>query len=126
MRPAAAYAAGLLLCEAEAGAACQRRTHALPPICRGTLRGLRWRRPACAPASLQPPAVLAAAPPCRAPPCLALLPQNEVVSILQQQVKIEPGFTQLVWQKLEEQNQEFFRWGGRGGGGGGHRGTGHA
>jgi hypothetical protein len=31
------------------------------------------------------------------------------VSILQQQAKIEPGFTQLVWQKLEEQNPEFFR-----------------
>ena len=44
-------------------------------------------------------------------PCPALLPclQNEVVSILQQQAKIEPGFTQLVWQKLEEQNPEFFR-----------------
>lgn len=36
-------------------------------------------------------------------------PQNEVVSILQQQAKIEPGFTQLVWQKLEEQNPDFFR-----------------
>ena len=38
-----------------------------------------------------------------------ICPQNEVVSILQQQAKIEPGFTQLVWQKLEEQNPEFFR-----------------
>jgi hypothetical protein len=49
--------------------------------------------------------------PCPALPCPALLPclQNEVVSILQQQAKIEPGFTQLVWQKLEEQNPEFFR-----------------
>lgn len=28
---------------------------------------------------------------------------------LQQQFKIEPCFTQLVWQKLEEQNQEFFK-----------------
>lgn len=42
-------------------------------------------------------------------PPIACLPQNEVVSILQQQAKIEPGFTQLVWQKLEEQNPEFFR-----------------
>lgn len=41
------------------------------------------------------------------PPTIPL--QNEVVSILQQQAKIEPGFTQLVWQKLEEQNTEFFR-----------------
>jgi hypothetical protein len=32
-----------------------------------------------------------------------------VVSQLQQQFKIEPCFTQLVWQKLEEQNQEFFK-----------------
>lgn len=28
---------------------------------------------------------------------------------LHQQFKIEPCFTQLVWQKLEEQNQEFFK-----------------
>ncbi|KAI7845999.1 hypothetical protein COHA_000540 [Chlorella ohadii] len=42
--------------------------------------------------------------------CLQLyMTQNEVVSILQQQAKIEPSFTQLVWQKLEEQNLEFFR-----------------
>jgi len=35
--------------------------------------------------------------------------QREVVSILQQQAKIEPGFTGLVWQKLEEQNPDFFK-----------------
>jgi len=33
----------------------------------------------------------------------------QVVTQLQQQFKIEPCFTQLVWQKLEEQNQEFFK-----------------
>lgn len=33
----------------------------------------------------------------------------QVITQLQQQFKIEPCFTQLVWQKLEEQNQEFFR-----------------
>lgn len=33
----------------------------------------------------------------------------QVIMQLQQQFKIEPCFTQLVWQKLEEQNQEFFR-----------------
>ncbi|GAX85943.1 hypothetical protein CEUSTIGMA_g13359.t1 [Chlamydomonas eustigma] len=37
------------------------------------------------------------------------LPQAQVVSILQQQAKIEPSFSNLVWQKLEEQNPEFFR-----------------
>ena len=54
-----------------------------------------------------PPCLLTAACP-RAALCRHLL-QNEVVSILQQQAKIEPSFTQLVWQKLEEQNLEFFR-----------------
>ena len=33
----------------------------------------------------------------------------QVVFTLQQQAQIEPGFTQLVWQKLEEQNPDFFR-----------------
>ncbi len=33
----------------------------------------------------------------------------QVVYTLQQQAKVEPGFTQLVWQKLEEQNPEFFQ-----------------
>eukprot|EP00198_Chlamydomonas_reinhardtii_P005281 XP_001694617.1 predicted protein [Chlamydomonas reinhardtii] len=37
------------------------------------------------------------------------MPLKEVVSTLQTQAKIEPGFTQLVWQKLEEQNAEFFK-----------------
>lgn len=41
--------------------------------------------------------------------CLQLyMNQREVLSILQQQAKIEPSFTALVWQKLEEQNPEFF------------------
>nr|POF25002.1 hypothetical protein CFP56_45642 [Quercus suber] len=35
--------------------------------------------------------------------------QKEVVETLLDQAKIEPGFTELVWQKLEEENQEFFR-----------------
>ena len=35
--------------------------------------------------------------------------QREVVYTLNQQAKIEPGFTLLVWQKLEEQNPDFFR-----------------
>ena len=33
----------------------------------------------------------------------------QVVYTLQQQAKVEPGFTQLVWQKLEEQNPDFFQ-----------------
>ncbi|CAH9112027.1 unnamed protein product [Cuscuta epithymum] len=42
--------------------------------------------------------------------CLQLyMNQKEVVSTLLHQAKIEPGFTELVWQKLEEENQEFFR-----------------
>ncbi|GAA0175004.1 hypothetical protein LIER_28268 [Lithospermum erythrorhizon] len=42
--------------------------------------------------------------------CLQLyMSQREVVNTLLQQAKIEPGFTELVWQKLEEENQEFFR-----------------
>jgi len=32
-----------------------------------------------------------------------------VVYTLQQQARVEPGFTQLVWQKLEEQNPDFFK-----------------
>ncbi|KAD5508798.1 hypothetical protein E3N88_16501 [Mikania micrantha] len=35
--------------------------------------------------------------------------QKQVIDILYQQEKIEPSFTELVWQKLEEQNQEFFK-----------------
>mmetsp|Transcript_3406 Transcript_3406/g.8463 ORF Transcript_3406/g.8463 Transcript_3406/m.8463 type:complete len:356 (+) Transcript_3406:441-1508(+) len=34
--------------------------------------------------------------------------QKDVVFALQHQARIEPGFTTLVWQKLEEQNPEFF------------------
>ncbi|KAI5583718.1 hypothetical protein POPTR_006G041200v4 [Populus trichocarpa] len=42
--------------------------------------------------------------------CLQLyMNQNEVVETLLAQAKIEPGFTELVWQKLEEENREFFR-----------------
>ncbi|PIN10475.1 Angiotensin-converting enzyme 2 [Handroanthus impetiginosus] len=42
--------------------------------------------------------------------CLQLyMSQKEVVSTLLHQAKIEPGFTELVWQKLEAENQEFFR-----------------
>ncbi|TYH79715.1 hypothetical protein ES332_D03G082100v1 [Gossypium tomentosum] len=35
--------------------------------------------------------------------------QKEVVETLLAQAKIEPGFTELVWQKLEEENREFFQ-----------------
>ncbi|KAF5747949.1 hypothetical protein HS088_TW05G00680 [Tripterygium wilfordii] len=42
--------------------------------------------------------------------CLQLyMNQKEVVETLLVQAKIEPGFTELVWQKLEEENQDFFR-----------------
>ncbi|KAL3841288.1 hypothetical protein ACJIZ3_025879 [Penstemon smallii] len=42
--------------------------------------------------------------------CLQLyMSQREVVNTLLYQAKIEPGFTELVWQKLEAENQEFFR-----------------
>ncbi|RRT58125.1 hypothetical protein B296_00012083 [Ensete ventricosum] len=34
--------------------------------------------------------------------------QKEVVDTLSFQAKIEPSFTELVWQKLEEENREFF------------------
>ncbi|OMP11075.1 hypothetical protein CCACVL1_00682, partial [Corchorus capsularis] len=41
--------------------------------------------------------------------CLQLyMTQKEVVDTLLAQAKIEPGFTELVWQKLEEENREFF------------------
>ncbi|KAK9913019.1 hypothetical protein M0R45_036846 [Rubus argutus] len=41
--------------------------------------------------------------------CLQLyMNQKEVVDTLLDQAKIEPGFTELVWQKLEEENREFF------------------
>ncbi|XP_033516570.1 uncharacterized protein [Nicotiana tomentosiformis] len=35
--------------------------------------------------------------------------QKEVLETLFIQDKIEPGFTELVWLKLEEENQEFFQ-----------------
>ncbi|XP_031256272.1 uncharacterized protein LOC116114220 isoform X1 [Pistacia vera] len=42
--------------------------------------------------------------------CLQLyMNQKEVMETLLAQAKIEPGFTELVWQKLEEENREFFR-----------------
>ncbi|KAJ3670233.1 hypothetical protein LUZ60_010557 [Juncus effusus] len=41
--------------------------------------------------------------------CLQLyMPRSEVVDVLSYQAKIEPSFTELVWQKLEEENPEFF------------------
>ncbi|XAR69602.1 Angiotensin-converting enzyme 2 [Bertholletia excelsa] len=41
--------------------------------------------------------------------CLQLyMSQKEVVNTLLVQAKIEPGFTELVWKKLEEENREFF------------------
>ena len=41
--------------------------------------------------------------------CLQLyMDKKGVVNTLQTQAGIEPGFTSLVWQKLEEQNPEFF------------------
>ncbi|XP_042468838.1 uncharacterized protein LOC122051686 isoform X1 [Zingiber officinale] len=42
--------------------------------------------------------------------CLQLyMNQKEVVDTLSLQANIEPSFTELVWQKLEEENQEFFK-----------------
>ncbi|XP_060668840.1 uncharacterized protein LOC107433788 isoform X3 [Ziziphus jujuba] len=42
--------------------------------------------------------------------CLQLyMNQKEVVDTLLDQAKIEPGFTELVWQKLEEENRDFFK-----------------
>ncbi|CAN1256394.1 hypothetical protein LINPERPRIM_LOCUS9301 [Linum perenne] len=42
--------------------------------------------------------------------CLQLyMNQQEVVETLLAQAKIEPGFTELVWQKLEEENHDFFQ-----------------
>ena len=34
--------------------------------------------------------------------------QREVITILHQHARVEPDFTALVWEKLEEQNAEFF------------------
>lgn len=42
--------------------------------------------------------------------CLQLyMDRKEVIETLLAQAKIEPGFTELVWKKLEEENQEFFK-----------------
>ncbi|XP_043701860.1 uncharacterized protein LOC122652237 isoform X2 [Telopea speciosissima] len=42
--------------------------------------------------------------------CLQLyMNREEVVETLLDQAKIEPDFTELVWQKLEEENKEFFK-----------------
>ncbi|XP_062218151.1 uncharacterized protein LOC133918328 [Phragmites australis] len=42
--------------------------------------------------------------------CLQLyMNQKEVVDTLSFHAKIEPSFTELVWQKLEEENREFFK-----------------
>ncbi|GKB04152.1 ribonuclease H-like domain-containing protein [Tanacetum coccineum] len=35
--------------------------------------------------------------------------KKEVIDILYQQQQIEPDFTKIVWQTLEEQNQDFFK-----------------
>eukprot|EP01018_Ginkgo_biloba_P000776 Gb_11124 [translate_table: standard] len=42
--------------------------------------------------------------------CLQLyMSQEEVIKTLLNQARIDPGFTSLVWQKLEEQNPDFFK-----------------
>ncbi|KAG6411075.1 hypothetical protein SASPL_129149 [Salvia splendens] len=42
--------------------------------------------------------------------CLQLyMSEKEVVNTLSHQAKIEPGFTEIVWRKLESENQRFFR-----------------
>ncbi|KAI0524203.1 hypothetical protein KFK09_003567 [Dendrobium nobile] len=42
--------------------------------------------------------------------CLQLyMNRGEVVRTLSSRARIEPGFTTLVWQKLEEENSDFFR-----------------
>ncbi|KAK9279197.1 hypothetical protein L1049_012875 [Liquidambar formosana] len=42
--------------------------------------------------------------------CLQLyMTKDEVVKTLLSRAKIDPGFTTLVWQKLEEENADFFR-----------------
>lgn len=42
--------------------------------------------------------------------CLQLyMNQKEVVDTLSLEAKIEPSFTEFVWQKLEEENREFFK-----------------
>ncbi|CAN1751239.1 hypothetical protein LINPERHAP1_LOCUS4269 [Linum perenne] len=42
--------------------------------------------------------------------CLQLyMNKNEVVTTLLEQARIEPGFTSLVWHKLQDENAEFFK-----------------
>ncbi|XP_047944915.1 uncharacterized protein LOC125191406 [Salvia hispanica] len=42
--------------------------------------------------------------------CLQLyMSEREVVNTLSRQAKIESGFTEIVWRKLESENQDFFR-----------------
>ena len=42
--------------------------------------------------------------------CLELyMTQQEIVKALSLQANIEPGLTNLVWEKLQEQNPDFFR-----------------
>lgn len=35
--------------------------------------------------------------------------QPEILQTLQEQAQVDPEFTSVVWQKLEEQNPSFFR-----------------
>ena len=35
--------------------------------------------------------------------------QGEVVQTLQSKAEVDPGFTPLVWQKLQERNQDLFQ-----------------
>jgi uncharacterized protein (TIGR01589 family) len=42
--------------------------------------------------------------------CLQLyLTKDEVITVLREQATIDPEFTQLIWNKLEEQNPDFFK-----------------
>lgn len=38
-----------------------------------------------------------------------LLTQDETVALLEKDAKIQPSFTRIVWNRLEEQNPEFFQ-----------------
>jgi uncharacterized protein (TIGR01589 family) len=40
--------------------------------------------------------------------CVSLVLQAEIVAMLQARANIDPSLTCLVWQKLEEQNPDFF------------------
>ena len=41
-------------------------------------------------------------------PCTSHL-QTQVIALMQRDHNVEPGFTLLVWQKLKEQNPDFFK-----------------